>query len=67
MSIKYYDIIGKVIHVDDVECIKEKILDLPTHELDSCVVHAMEQYVEYCQKHRFSNAVRRLYRNTIKN
>lgn len=53
ISIKYYNINGKVIHADDIECIKEKILDFPTHELDSCIVHAVEQYVEYCQKHRF--------------
>lgn len=53
MSIKYYDAIGKKIDVNDIEYIKDRILELPKSELDSYIINAIELYIIYCQKHNY--------------
>ena len=50
---KYYDTIGKKIDRDDIEYIKDRILELPKNELDSYIISAIEQYIVYCQKYNY--------------
>ncbi len=70
MSIKYYDAIGKKIDVNDVEYIKDRILELPKGELDSYIINAIEQYIIYCQKHnykRFREAIMKKHYDKMTN
>lgn len=53
MSIKYYDAIRKKIAKDDIEYIRDRILELPPSELDSYIINAIEQFIIYCQKHAY--------------
>jgi hypothetical protein len=53
MSIKYYSAIDKKIDRDDIEYIKDRILELPKNELDPYIVSVIEKYVVYCKKNNY--------------
>lgn len=53
MSIKYYDIDGKAISVEDIRYMREKIMLIPKQEMDSYILGGIKKYISYCQNHGY--------------
>lgn len=53
MSIKYYNAIHIKIEEDDIEYIKDRILELPKNELDPYIINAIKKFITYCQKNNY--------------
>lgn len=51
MSMKYSTEVGKIIDVEEIKYINEKILELSESDIDSYIVRLLKKYITYCDTH----------------
>lgn len=53
MSIKYSNMVGRLVDVNDIKYMQEKIVSLPKYEIDTYIVSAIVQFIQYCEEHGY--------------
>lgn len=53
MSVKYFELLGNVMNIDDIKYIQEKIMSIPKMEMDSYMIEGIKKYIQYCQNHNY--------------